>query len=117
MIDSFQYQLNKIIAHNYHTSAFLAKICLGSFCREQIKTKTYHLEGSQVLLPPDVFAHNGTHRSQHVVGIHDNMDEGVEKAKEGGVSTGREFDAEPNGHRHHAVVDHVQGRYVVELLP
>lgn len=45
------------------------------------------------------------------------MDEGVEEAEEGGVTAGGEFNAEPNGHGHHTVVDHVEGRDMVVLFP
>lgn len=44
------------------------------------------------------------------------MHEGVEQTKEGRVAAGRELDAEPHRHRHHAVVDHVQGRHLIILL-
>lgn len=48
------------------------------------------------------------HGCQHVVRVHNNVHESVEQAKERGVTAGRELYAEPDGHRHHAVVYHVE---------
>lgn len=44
------------------------------------------------------------------------MHERVEESEEGGVAAWRELHAKPHGHGHDAVMDHVQGRDVVELF-
>ena len=41
-----------------------------------------HLEGGHVLLPPDVLLVLRSHRGQHVVGVHEDVDESVEQAEE-----------------------------------
>jgi len=75
-----------------------------------------HLHDREVLLPPQVLLHLGAHRGQHVVGVHEDVHEGVQESKEGRVAAGRELDAPPDGHGHDAVVDHVQrGHLVVPL--
>lgn len=76
----------------------------------------HHLDGGEVLLPPEVLLVLRAQRGQEVVGVHDDVHEGVEEAEEGRVPAGGELHAEPHRHRHHAVVDHVQGGDVVVLL-
>lgn len=49
----------------------------------------YHLQSGQVLLPPEVFLVLRTHGGEHVVGVHHDVDEGVEQAEEGAVTTCR----------------------------
>lgn len=49
--------------------------------------KLDHLEVGKVLLPPNETAVFGSHGSQHVVDIHHNMYEGVDKTKESAVPT------------------------------
>lgn len=75
-----------------------------------------HLHHCQVLLPPQVLLHLGSHGGQHVVGVHEDVHEGVQEAKKGRVATGGELDAPPDGDGHDAVVDHVQrGHLIVPL--
>lgn len=76
----------------------------------------YHLEGSEVFLPPQVFPHVRAHRSEHVVRVHDDVHEGIQQPEERGVSARGELHAEPDGHWHYTVVDHMQRRHVVKLL-
>lgn len=75
-----------------------------------------HLDGGDVFLPPDVLLVLGSEGREQIVGVHDDVDEGVEEAEEGGVAAGGEFDAEPNRHGHHTVVDYVEGGDVVVLF-
>jgi len=75
-----------------------------------------HLQGGQILLPPEILLVLGTHGGHQIVGVHDDVDEGVEHTEEGAVSSRREFDAPPDGGRHDAVVDHVQIGDLIVLL-
>lgn len=76
-----------------------------------------HLDSGEVFLPPKEFLVSGSQGRQQIVGVHDDVDEGVKEAEEGGMAAGGELDAEPNGHWHHAVVDHVECGDVVVLFP
>lgn len=77
---------------------------------------TYHLEGGEVLLPPDVLLVLGAHRRDHVVEVHDDVDESVEEGEEGRVAARGELEAHPDGEGHDAVMDHVERRHVLALL-
>lgn len=77
----------------------------------------YHLEGGEVLLPPDVLLVFRTHRSHHVVEVHHDVDERVQKSKERAVTTWRKLEPEPHGHGHDAVVYHMQRGHVLVFLP
>jgi len=46
-----------------------------------------HLQGGQVLLPPQIFLHVGAQGSQQVVGVHDYVDERVQQSEERAVTT------------------------------
>lgn len=39
---------------------------------------SYHLQGSQVFLPPQVSLHLRTHCGEHVVGVHNYVDESIQ---------------------------------------
>ena len=84
--------------------------------RKKGEQDTNHLEGGQVFLPPDELGVLRSHGGHHVVKVHDDVDERVEQTEEGRVAAGRETDAEPDAHRHDAVVDDVQQRDVLVLL-
>lgn len=70
--------------------------------------KLDHLQGGEVLLPPEVLLELGSEGGEQVVRVHHNVDEGVEQSEEGAVATGSELDAEPHGHGHASVVNDVQ---------
>lgn len=78
-----------------------------------ILSTTHHLQNGQVLLPPEVLLHLGSHRGQHVVGVHDDVDEGVQQTEEARVAARGELDTPPDGSGHDAMVDHVQRRHLV----
>lgn len=80
------------------------------------ENKRYHLEGGEILLPPDVLLVLWAHRRDHVVEVHDDMHEGVEESEEGRVTTWREFQAHPDREGHDSVVDYVQRRDLLVLL-
>ena len=80
------------------------------------KRPTYHLEGGEVFLPPDELLVLGSHGSNHVIEVHDNMHECVEQAEEGGMSAGGEANAEPYAHRHDTMVDDMQQRDMLLFL-
>jgi len=46
----------------------------------------YHLEHSQVFLPPEVLLHLRTYGCQHVVRVHDDVHERVEQPEERAVT-------------------------------
>jgi len=75
-----------------------------------------HLEGGEVFLPPDELLVLGSHGGDHVIKVHDDVDERVEQAEEGRVTAGSEANAEPHAHRHDTVVHHVQQRDVLLFL-
>lgn len=106
---------------------------------------TYHLESGQILLPPDVFLIFGSHGSDHIVEIHNNMYKWVQQGKEGTVATWNgirnckycisswrglqdgngwgfskftwcKLQAQPYWERHAAVVNDMQGRYMLCFL-
>lgn len=45
------------------------------------------LHCGQVFLPPEMLLHLGSHGGQHVVGVHQDVDEGVYQAHQGAVTT------------------------------
>lgn len=75
-----------------------------------------HLQGGQVLFPPQVLLVFGSHGGEKVVRVHDDVHERVEQTEESSVSARGEFHSPPNGGRHETVVDHVQVRDLVELF-
>jgi len=82
----------------------------------ELCTAAHHLQGGQVLLPPEVLLVLWTHGREHVVGVHHDVDEGVEQAEEGAVATWGELNAEPDRHGHAAVMDDVQRGNLASLL-
>ena len=56
-------------------------------CVTEDQDELDHLEVGEVLFPPDVAAVLGSHGRQHIVDVHYNVYEGVDKAKEGAMST------------------------------
>lgn len=48
---------------------------------------TYHLEGGNVFLPPNVFLVLRAHRGHHVVEVHDHMHECIQQCEECAVTT------------------------------
>lgn len=53
---------------------------------------------------------------QKVIRVHDDVDESVEEAEEGGMAAGGEFNAKPHRHRHDTVVDHMKSGDLVVLF-
>ena len=78
--------------------------------------KLDHLKRSQVLFPPQILLVLRSHGRQHVVEIHDDMDTGVEKSKEGSVAAGQETGAGPDREGHDAMMDDMQQRDLIELF-
>lgn len=70
-----------------------------------------------MLFPPQIFLIFWSHCCQQVVSIHDDMNEGVQHSKEGGMATRSELYSPPNGGRHNAMVDNVQIGDLIKLLP
>lgn len=51
------------------------------------RSRTYHLHYGQVTLPPQVLLPLRTHGADHVVEVHDHVDEGVDQTQQSGLST------------------------------
>lgn len=79
--------------------------------------KLNHLESGQVLLPPDVLLIFRAHGGNHVIEVHDDVDERVQESKECAVTTWGEFQSHPNAHWHNSMVNNVQRRHLVVFLP
>lgn len=77
---------------------------------------TYHLDSGQVLLPPQVLVILGPKCCQEVVAVHDDVDEGVQKTEESGVTAWGELHSKPHRHRHDTMMDYVQGGHMVVFL-
>lgn len=77
----------------------------------------HHLQTSQVLFPPEVLLILRAHRGQHVVEVHDYVNERVQESEEGAMAARRELQAHPDGERHYPVMDHVKRRHLLILLP
>lgn len=60
----------------------------------------HHLEHGQVLLPPQIFLHLRSHRGQHVIRVHHDVNAGVDEAEERRVTARRELNAPPHTERH-----------------
>lgn len=78
--------------------------------------KLDHLQGGEVLLPPQVLLELGSEGREQVVRVHHDVDERVEQTEEGAVATGSELDAEPHGHGHASVVNDVQRRHLTSFF-
>ena len=63
-----------------------------------------HLQDSQIFLPPQVFLYLGTHGSQHIVCIHDDVHKGIKETEEGRMAAGCEFNTPPDRDRHNAMM-------------
>lgn len=85
-------------------------------CVHHNRDKLHHLQGGQVFLPPEESLVLGSHRRKQIVRVHDNVHESVEEAEEGAVTSGGELNAEPHGHGHAAVMDHVQCGHLTRFL-
>lgn len=68
----------------------------------------YHLEGSEILFPPDKLLIFGAHGGHHVIKVHDDVHKSVEQSEESRVATGRESNSKPYTHRHNSVMDDVE---------
>jgi len=75
-----------------------------------------HLHGGQILLPPEVLLVLRSHSGHKVVAVHDHMDEGIEQAEEGTVTSWGELDSPPASGWHDGVVDDVQVGDLIVLL-
>ena len=74
-----------------------------------------HLHGGQIFLPPEVLLEPGARRGQEVVGVHDDVDQGVPHPAEGCVAAPSELGTEPACQREGAVVEDVEQGQVGHL--
>lgn len=65
---------------------------------------------------PDVLLEGRPEPCDEVVGVHDDVDEGVDETEEGPVTSGQESNPHPEVDGHDGVVVDVQQRDLVELL-
>ena len=72
-----------------------------------------HLQHSQIFLPPQVFLDLGTHCSQHIVCVHNNMHKGIKETEEGRMAARCEFNTPPNRYRHNAMMYNMQCRNLI----
>lgn len=69
---------------------------------------TYDLAEGQMLLPPQVLLHVRSHGGEHVVRVHEDVDEGVDQAQERAMATRKVLDANQAADGHQRVVVDVQ---------
>lgn len=83
---------------------------------EEDQDELVHLHPRQVLLPPQILLHVRAKRGQHVIRIHDGVDEAIEQGPEITQSPGHEFQQAPLEDQHGDVMVHVEERDLVVLL-
>jgi len=69
-----------------------------------------------VLLPPQVLLHLGSEGGEEVVGVHDDVHEGVDPTDEGTMSAGIVLAGAPADHGHDGVVVHMQEGHLAVVL-
>lgn len=80
------------------------------------QNKLYHLHDCQIFLPPQITLYSGSHCGQHVVGVHEDVHEGVQEPKECRMSTRGEFNAPPDRNGHNTMMNNMQcGDLIVSL--
>lgn len=79
-------------------------------------TTTHHLQRSDMFLPQQIRMEPGAHGCEHVIRIHDDVDEGVDHPNERPVAPGVVLGGSPGDHRHHGVVVHVEECNLALLL-
>lgn len=78
---------------------------------------THHLQVCDPVFPPQVFLELWSHSREHIVEVHDDMNEGVDDSNEGAVTAGIIFHATPRNHWHHSVMVQVQESHLIIFLP
>lgn len=71
---------------------------------EEYYDKLHDLHSGQILFPPEVLLHMRPKRCQHVIRVHENVDQSVDDTEEGRMTAGEEFDTDPSNDRHHRVM-------------
>ena len=71
------------------------------------ETNLNHLEGGEVSLPPQVLLHLGSESRDEVVGVHDDVDQGVDGASEGLVAARKPAAQRPREDGHDPMMDHL----------
>lgn len=77
------------------------------------QNKLNHLQNGEIFLPPQIFLYFGSHSGQHVIGVHDDVHEGIQETEESRVTTRCEFNTPPNGDRHNAMMYNMQCGYLI----
>lgn len=80
------------------------------------QNKLYHLHDCQIFLPPQITLYFGSHCGQHVVGVHEDVHEGVQEPKECRMSTRGEFNAPPDRNGHNTMMNDMQCGYLIVSL-
>lgn len=78
--------------------------------------KLNQLNHSEILFPPKVLLHMRSKCSQAIIGIHYNVDNGIDESKESRMSAGNKLGAPPNTEGQKSVMDHVQSGDVLVLF-
>lgn len=76
----------------------------------------YNLQNCDILLPPQILLNLGAHGRQQIIGIHDDVNEGVDEAQQSAMTTGKVLDANEGAHWHQCVMIQVQKRNLTLLL-
>lgn len=79
--------------------------------------KLNQLNGSEVLLPPQVLLVFGAHGAQAVVCVHDDVNNTVEESVECPLPTCRKSNSEPPGEGHDGMMVDVEKCHLAVLLP
>lgn len=86
-------------------------------CPEKIQPGiTYDLQNGNVLLPPQILLHFGSHRREQIVGIHNDVYERVDEAQQGAMAAGKVLHADERAHGHQCVMIQMQERDLTLLL-
>lgn len=80
------------------------------------KWTSYHLQVGDVFLPPQVFLHLRTKRRQEVVGVHNDVHEGVNTADECAMASREVLGSAPRDEWHHGVVVNMQECHLTFVL-
>lgn len=75
------------------------------------------LKRREVLLPPEVLLQARPHGGEHIIRVHDDVNEAVYEANKGSVATRVVFDRAPRYHRHSRVMVEVEKGYLLLLFP
>lgn len=62
--------------------------------------KLHNLHSGQMFFPPEILLHMRSECSQHIVSVHEDVDETVDETKEGWMTASKKFHTDPGGDWH-----------------